>query len=89
MRLSQNGASEQTKCGVSHAPKEASRMLKSPLKTGPFRNPGQSLDEELANLLDDRAIPYFVSASALRVNLRRHDGRPPWHDAPRDDHRHD
>jgi hypothetical protein len=42
-------------------------MLKSPLKTRPFRNPGQSLDEELANLLDDRVIPYFVCASALFV----------------------
>lgn len=42
-------------------------MLKSPLKTRPFRNPGQSLDEELSNLLYDGAIPYFVSASALFV----------------------
>lgn len=42
-------------------------MLKSPLRVRPLRNPGQSLDEELANLLDERAIPYVVCASALFV----------------------
>lgn len=42
-------------------------MLKSPLKIRPVRNPGQSLDEELAHLIDDRVIPYVLSASALFV----------------------
>lgn len=31
----------------------------SPLKARPLRNPGQGLDEELQQLWDDRAAPYF------------------------------
>src|SRR6266446_2229546 len=42
-------------------------MPKSPLRNKPVRNPGQSLDEQLTNLLDDGLIPYFVCAAALFV----------------------
>lgn len=41
------------------------RMSKSPLKSSPLRNPGQSLDEELQNLLMDKALPYVMSATMM------------------------
>jgi hypothetical protein len=33
---------------------------RSPLKSKPLRNPGQSLDEEINRVLDDQALPYFL-----------------------------
>lgn len=32
----------------------------SPLKAKPLRNPGQSLDEKIRDLLDDRGLPYIL-----------------------------
>ena len=37
----------------------------SPLKAKPLRNPGQSLDEQLQELLDDKLIPAFWTAALL------------------------
>ncbi len=34
---------------------------KSPLKSNPLRNPGQSLDEEIADLLEDKVIIYCMA----------------------------
>ena len=38
---------------------------RSPLKSKPLRNPGQSLDEELQRVLDDQVTPYFWFAAVL------------------------
>ena len=38
----------------------AKNNKKSPLKAAPLRNPGQSLDEEITALWDDKAFFYFV-----------------------------
>ena len=38
-------------------------MSKSPLKDNPLGNPGQSLDEELRELLVDKVLPCFLAAA--------------------------
>jgi len=35
---------------------------RSPLKAAPLRNPGQSLDRQISDLLDDTALPYIFVA---------------------------
>ncbi len=40
----------------------AKQKLKSPLKDKPLRNPGQSLDNELSDLLNDDLMGYFITA---------------------------
>jgi len=39
----------------------------SPLKAKPLRNPGQSVDEQIQDLLDDKLIPAFWTAALLIV----------------------
>src|SRR5690606_25650338 len=39
----------------------------SPLRTKPLRNPGQSLDEEISKLWDDRALNYVWYATGFLV----------------------
>lgn len=41
---------------------------RSPLKDNPLRNPGQSLDEELARLINDTAIPW-IAAIAMSLAM--------------------
>ena len=41
------------------------RKTKSPLKDKPLRNPGQSIDEQLRDLFDDRLLLPFVIATFL------------------------
>lgn len=36
-------------------------MKKSPLKAAPLHNPGQSLDEEIQRVLDDKVMPYALA----------------------------
>src|SRR5512145_1559490 len=38
---------------------------RSPLKDNPLRNPGQSLDEEIQRVIDDRAMPQFAAIVVL------------------------
>jgi hypothetical protein len=38
---------------------------RSPLKDSPLRNPGQSLDEEIQNVLDEQLLPYFFGVVFL------------------------
>lgn len=45
-------------------------MKKSPLKAAPLHNPGQSLDEEIQRVLDDKAAPYtLVMVSTIALAL--------------------
>lgn len=39
----------------------------SPLKARPLRNPGQSLDEEIQKIFDDKVLAYFWYAGALAI----------------------
>ena len=41
------------------------RKTKSPLKDKPLRNPGQSIDEQLRDVFDDRLLIPFVVATFL------------------------
>jgi hypothetical protein len=50
---------------LSYTPMKQSKDKKknrSPLKSAPLRNPGQSLDEGIIRLLDDEVIPYLIVA---------------------------
>ena len=42
--------------------------MKSPLKAKPLKNPGESLDIELKDLLFADVLSYFISKSALQIN---------------------
>ena len=41
--------------------------MKSPLKSKPLRNPGQSVDEHITDLITDDLIPYFFLAGTFIV----------------------
>ncbi len=38
---------------------------KSPLKEKPLRTPGQSLDEEIEKIIDDKVMPYIMASSMI------------------------
>ncbi len=40
---------------------------RSPLKDSPLRNPGQSLDEEIQNVIDDQLMPFFLGVVLLWI----------------------
>lgn len=42
-------------------------MAKSPLKSNPLRNPGQSLDEALDKLISDNVLPYVLASGMAFV----------------------
>lgn len=42
-------------------------MKKSPLKSSPLHNPGQSLDEEIQKVFDDKVTPYALALSYILV----------------------
>lgn len=44
----------------------------SPLKAKPLRNPGQSLDEEIDRIVNDKALPYIV-APVMLVFMAAHE----------------
>lgn len=54
----------------------------SPLKAKPLRNPGQSLDEQIQELLDDKLIPTFWTA-ALLVMVAFLEWFATWRNLPR------
>lgn len=45
----------------------AKQKLKSPLKDKPLRNPGQSLDNELSDLLYDDVMGHFITALIVTI----------------------
>jgi Nuclease-related domain len=55
---------------------------RSPLKARPLRNPGQSLDEEIQRVIDDRATSPFIAIAGLWV-VAGVEWLGAWRDLPR------
>lgn len=47
--------------------KDELAIMKSPLKSKPLRNPGQSTDEIIQTILDDELMPYMLAAAVFSV----------------------
>ncbi len=55
---------------------------KSPLKAAPLRNPGQSVQDEIDDLIGDKLLPYYGSAVML-TSMAGYEWYATWKELPR------